>query len=113
MRRIFATVLIAFCLGCVAQARDVNLAWDASSTASSTPGVTYNVYRSDAGAGYIKINTAAVTVLTYTDVGVPDGAVLTYMVTAVGSGAESGGSNAVTLTSPPADPSNLSGSVTS
>lgn len=42
----------------------VDLSW----VASTTPNVTYNVYRTAvSGSGYVKLNTAPITVLTFTD----------------------------------------------
>jgi len=99
MKTIILVLVLLFSVS-LAQAADFTLTWDASSTA----GVTYNIYRSEAGVGYSKINTTPIAKNTYTDIGAPYGAVLTYMVTAVVPGvAESGSSNAVVVTTPPPD----------
>lgn len=77
----------------------VALSWTASTTATVTG---YNVYRSTTnGSGYAKINSSLVTVLTYTDSTVLNGATYYYVTTAVDStGAESGYSNQATAAIP-------------
>lgn len=74
--------------------------------ASTSTGVTYNVYRSAGSCAgpFTKLNTAPVTGLTYTDSGLADGAVSCYYVTAVlvtaGIAAESTQSNFALATTP-------------
>lgn len=55
--------------------------------ASTTPEVTYDVYRaSSSGGPYLKINSATITTTTYTDVSVSGGQTYYYVVTAVTAG---------------------------
>ncbi|HVW08647.1 MAG TPA: beta-propeller fold lactonase family protein [Bryobacteraceae bacterium] len=70
--------------------------------ASTTPSVTYNVYRgSQSGGPYSKINPAPVVPLTYVDTAVTAGQTYYYVVTAVASsGLESGYSNEASGTIP-------------
>lgn len=80
-------------------AYSVALSW----TASPSSGVAgYNVYRStQSGSNYVRINTAAVSSLTYTDGTVLDGTTYYYVLTAVdGSGNESTYSTEVQLAIP-------------
>ena len=81
------------------QSHTVALSWTASTTTTVTG---YNVYRSTTnGTGYAKINSSLVTVLTYTDSTVLNGATYYYVTTAVDStGAESGYSNQATAVVP-------------
>ena len=76
----------------------VALSWTAVSGATS-----YNVYRSTASGGEVKINTSAVTTTSYTDTGLTNGTQYFYEVTEVTGGVESGKSNEVsaTPTAPP------------
>jgi hypothetical protein len=68
----------------------VALSW----TASTTSGVTYNVYRQQACSGnFAQINTSSVTVTTYVDSAVAPGETYCYQVTALLSGVESTASN--------------------
>lgn len=54
--------------------------------ASTTPNVTYNVYRSATQTGsYAKVNSAKMTGTAYTDVGVTGGQTYYYAATAVDS----------------------------
>lgn len=92
-----------------AQGHQVNLSWAASVDA----GATYNVYRK-AGTcpappltGFTKVNSVAISGLTYSDTSVSAG-VFCYYATAVVGGAESVPSNAVSATVPVGPPSNLS-----
>lgn len=93
--------------------RRVDLAWDAS----PSPGVTYNVYRSEVAGGCatlppdascIKLNSTPISVLTFTDTAVPIGVSYFYTVTSFRNTLESVRSNEapadLTL---PAPPSNL------
>jgi hypothetical protein len=81
------------------QTHTVALAWTASTTTTVTG---YNVYRSIvSGSGYVKINSSLVSVLTYTDTSVQNGATYYYVTTAVDStGTESGFSNQATAVIP-------------
>ncbi len=88
--------------------RQVVLTWNAS----TSPGVTYNVYRA-AGtcqAPFSKISTAPVTALTYTDTNVAVGTYC-YQVTAAAAGLESVPSNNSEAPVPPYPPSGLTISV--
>jgi len=69
----------------------VVLSWGASSTS----GVTYNVFRgtSSGGEGTTPINSSPVTQLTYTDTNVTPGSDYYYTVEAVDSGGSSAPSN--------------------
>ena len=81
----------------------VNLAWGASSSATS-----YRVKRASGGS-YVEIANA-VTATNYVDGTVTNGVAYTYVVTAVNTGGESGSSNTASVTPvlpPPAAPSNL------
>ncbi|MCB7129734.1 MAG: hypothetical protein J3T61_09385 [Candidatus Brocadiales bacterium] len=93
--------------------RTVELAWDASPSA----GVTYNIYRSEVTGGCvgvpqdptcIKLNSTPISVLTFTDTGVPVGKVYFYTATSFRNtleGIHSGEAEANLI--PPAPPSNL------
>jgi hypothetical protein len=75
----------------------VALSW----SASSTSGVTYNVYRSTtSGNGFAVINSSPVTTLSYSDSNVQAGTTYFYQVTAVDSGGESVPSNQVSVSVP-------------
>ena len=68
----------------------VSLNWGAS----STPSVTYNVYRSTtSGSGYSQINVSPVTGLTFTDSQVSNGATYFYVVRSFDGTSESANSN--------------------
>ena len=93
--------------------RQVELAWDASTSA----GVTYNIYRSEVTGGCvgvpqdptcIKLNSTPISVLTFTDTGVPIGKSYFYTTTAFRNTLESihSGEAEANLI-PPAPPSNL------
>jgi fibronectin type 3 domain-containing protein len=66
------------------------------------PSVTgYNVLRSTtSGSGYVRINTAPVETVAYTDAGVSGSTTYFYVVTALSSGGESANSNQVTSVVP-------------
>ncbi|HZG84162.1 fibronectin type III domain-containing protein, partial [Paenibacillus sp.] len=83
-------------LTAVASSAKVTLSW----TASATPSVTYNVYRSETyGGGYSKLNAAPLTATTYEDTTVASGKTYYYVVKAVdGKGVESSASNEATVT---------------
>ena len=84
----------------------VNLTW----SASSTPGVSYAVYRSpSSGVSYVQINVSPVTTLAYSDMTVTPGASYNYIVEAVLNGANSAPSNVAPVTLPlvPGAPTNL------
>ncbi len=76
----------------------VSLTW----TASTTPNVTYNVYRRvQPTDSYVKVNSAKITGTAYTDVGVTGGQTYYYAATAVdSSNNESGYSVPVQVTVP-------------
>ncbi|HKW16780.1 MAG TPA: hypothetical protein VJO35_04670 [Terriglobales bacterium] len=77
-------------------AHSVNLSWGASTTA----GVTYNLYRSDSsGSGYALV-ASALTTLSYSDTTVASGTTYYYVVTAFDGGAESSYSNQATAVVP-------------
>ena len=93
--RYVALVVLLLCAASVfAQSapHDVVLTWTESDTAS---GITYNVYRGTSTGScttlpaMTKINTATVTVMTYTDTSVVLGGSYCYAVTAVYNGLES------------------------
>jgi hypothetical protein len=63
----------------------IDLSWPATSTTSNFAG--YDVYRSNGGGAYTKINGALLTTLTYSDTSTTDGTAYTYKVKAVSSGA--------------------------
>ena len=89
-----------------AQYYAVNLTW----SASSTPGVSYAVYRSpSSGVSYVQINVSPVTTLAYSDMTVTPGASYNYIVEAVLNGANSAPSNVAPVTLPlvPGAPTNL------
>ena len=85
----------------------VILTWNASTTS----GVTYNVYRATVSGGpYTKVNTASVTTTTYTDAAGTPGTKYFYVVTAVdANGFESAFSNeaSATFLALPAAPTGL------
>ena len=93
----------------VVSSSQINLAW----TASTTSGVTYNVY-----AGANKIATG-LTGTTYQNTGLSPATTYSYTVTAVNSSSESAPSNAVSAMTqplpppPPAAPTNLSATAVS
>ena len=76
----------------------VSLSW----TASTTVGVTYNVYVSAVSGGpYVRINTSPISVLTYQDLNTISGNTYYYVATAVDlSGNESVNSNETSVTVP-------------
>lgn len=81
-------LLVGLAVGVSAQAtRTIDLSWDAS----ISTGVTYNIYRSEVTLGCvgvpqdptcIKLNSAPISGLTFTDTGVPVGKVYFYTATA-------------------------------
>lgn len=88
-------ILFMLCIGALAQARSVDLSW----TASTSPNVTYNVYRADVapplGNQTLNWNQIAtgITGTTYTDTGVVSGMTYFYRVTAFDGSIESDYSN--------------------
>jgi hypothetical protein len=78
-------------VGASSGSHQATLNWNAS----MTPSLTYNVYRGTVSGGpYSKINSSAVSALSYTDTSVAAGQVYYYVVTAVNSSnVESGYSN--------------------
>lgn len=89
-----------------AGAQDTKLSWDSS----VTPAVTYNVWHKNSACNstnpFVKLNTAPVTVLTFTHVNAPAG-VSCYTVRSESGGLESANSNLLTVNLPPAPPTNL------
>ena len=93
--------------------REVELAWDASTSV----GVTYNAYRSEVVGGCAgvppdvscaRLNSSPILVLTFTDTAVPVGKNYFYTMTAERFSIESGPSNEVNVDlTVPAPPSNL------
>ena len=76
----------------------VKLAW----IASTTPGVTYNVYRVTESSGKTeRLNTAPITDLSFTDRHPAEGEKYTYYVTAVAGTTESAHSNSAKAAIPP------------
>jgi fibronectin type 3 domain-containing protein len=70
--------------------RSVALNW----VASTTPNVTYNVYRSTvSGSGYSQINASPVTTLSFTDTQVSSGTTYFYVVRSFDGTTESANSN--------------------
>ena len=68
----------------------MNLTW----IASTTPGVTYNIYRRNESTGkYEQLNTTPITELTFTDPHPVNGVTYTYFATAVSGTTESARSN--------------------
>lgn len=97
----------------------VKLTWADGVNASGT---TYNAYKasgtcpaSGTPPGATKVNTTAITGLTFTESGIAVSGTFCYYVTAVGPGGESAGSNtaAAVIPAPPAPPTNLTIQVTS
>ena len=109
MKRLLIFAFLLFAVPCTAQT-SVSLSWDAS----STPGVSYNLYRTKtvagcatAGPGCIKVNTAPISVLTFSDTVSASGRWF-YVARAVDAdGVESANSNELAVILPPASPSNL------
>ena len=78
-------------------AHSVKLTW----TASTTPDVTYNIYRRNESNGkYEQLNTAPITGLTFTDPHPANGVAYTYFATAVAGATESARSNPAPATIP-------------
>jgi hypothetical protein len=75
----------------------VKLTW----VASTTPGVTYNIYRRNDSTGkYEQLNTIPITGLTFTDPHPENGVTYTYFATAVSGTTESARSNPAPATIP-------------
>jgi len=108
MKRLLFLILL-FAVPCAAQT-SVSLSWDAS----ATPGVSYNLYRTKTtggcavvGPACVKINTAAISVLTYADSVTGSGRWF-YTVRAIDAdGIESANSNELAVILPPSAPANL------
>src|ERR1700751_2810980 len=80
-----------------APSHSVKLTW----VASTTPGVTYNIYRVTESTGKVeKLNSAPITGLTFTDPHPVNGEKYTYYATAVAGTAESARSNPAKATIP-------------
>lgn len=108
MKKAFVALALLFCTTVLQAAPlTVKLVW----TASTTTGVTYNVYRGTVSGGpYTMLNLSAISALTYTDANPVDGANY-YVVTAVKAGSpESVRSNQVLaqVTNPTPPPSTTS-----
>lgn len=83
--------------GMLAQApHSVDLTW----TASSTPGVTYSVWRKTKTTPFVKVNLSPVTVLKFTDTMVVSGQTYYYSVSADLNGRSSNKSNVVGVVVP-------------
>lgn len=101
MKRFLLLILLAGLA--FAQSHSVTLNW----VASTTPGVTYNVYKltgacpAGTPTGFAIINSSPITALTYSDTAVVAGATYCYYGTAVLNGAESGPSNTAAGAVPP------------
>ena len=75
----------------------VKLTW----VASTTPGVTYNIYRRNESNGtYEQLNSTPITGLTFTDPHPANGVTYTYFATAVAGATESARSNPAPITIP-------------
>jgi hypothetical protein len=85
-RLLLVAIVVLGCAGATpAQSTHSNaLSWGAS----TSTGATYNVYKDHGCAGaFVKLTTAPIAALTYTDAGMADGEVNCYLVTAaVGAG---------------------------
>ncbi len=109
MKRLALFVILLCAVPCAAQT-SVSLSWDASPTA----GVSYNLYRAKtaggcvvAGPACVKVNTVALTVLTFADTVTGSGRWF-YVARAIDAdGVESANSNELAVILPPAAPSNL------
>src|SRR5215472_3435288 len=101
MRKMLLAALV-FALASVAHAQgghSVTLSW----LASTSPNVTYNVYRGTVSGGpYSQINTAPVNALTFLDSGVSNGTTYFYVVRSYDGTVESANSNQVSAVIPPA-----------
>lgn len=98
VQRVVNAALGQSCVVYNAGTHSVTLNWVAS-----TGAVSYNVYRGTTSGGpYTKVNSTAITVLTYTDGSVLNGQTYYYVLTSVdASGNESGFSNQATANVPP------------
>lgn len=102
------TIIAVVCLAVMMCFAEVASAQTAHSTAliwnaSTTPNVTYNVYRSTtSGSGYSQINVSPVTGLTFTDSQVSNGTTYFYVVRSFDGTSESVNSNQVTAVIPQA-----------
>lgn len=104
-RLLIALVLVASAFA-QSGSHSVTLNW----VASTTPNVTYNVYRSTvSGSGYSQINASPVTTTSFLDANVTNGTTYFYVVRAFDGTTESVNSNQVTAVIPsaPAPPTNL------
>ena len=110
MRKVIVAVVLLSLSAFAQTQHKVVLSW----SASPTSGVTYNIYRSTAtgACGTTKI-VSNVSVLTYTDSSVANGANYFYAVSAQNSGGESACTNEVQvlIPVPPAAPTNLGATV--
>jgi len=115
MKKWFIAIVVLFAISARANTpgkHTVVLNW----TASTTAGVTYNIYRGTAMgvcSGTPTPYAAGVTGTTYTDSNVTLGTTYYYNVSAVGTGGESAcdGEVAVQIPSPPTPPTTLTGTV--
>lgn len=113
MKRAWLIVLLTLALAPLAlgqSAHSVVLNWGAS----STPNVTYNVYRSTiTGGPYSQINMGGISVLTFTDSAVSNGTTYFYVVRAFDGTTESANSNEAKAVIPqaPTPPTTLTATV--
>jgi len=108
MKKLAVVVLVLFALSALAQSagHSVTLNW----AASTTTGVTYNVYRATTSGGpFSQINPSPVTALTFVDSQVTNGTTYFYVVRSFDGTTESVNSNQVSAVIPtaPAPPTNL------
>jgi hypothetical protein len=89
VQRVINASLGGSCITGTTIAHSVLLNWGAS----TTPNVTYRVYRSNTSGGPYTLLSSPGTATTYTDNAVQSGLSYFYVVTAVNSGGESGYSN--------------------
>lgn len=104
--------VLSLCGMASAASHSVVLTW----TASPTPGVTYNIYRSTtAGSCKATVLTTGITALTFTDTSVTSGATYFYSVDAQNGGGKSACTSpdvqVLIPIDPPAPPSGLSATI--
>jgi hypothetical protein len=89
----------------------IDLTWAASSTTTNLAG--YNIYRSNGGGAYTKLNATPLTTLTYSDTTTTDGTSYTYVIRAISSATpaleslDSPTTSAVADATPPGKPSSV------
>jgi fibronectin type 3 domain-containing protein len=115
MKNLLLILLVAFSATAFANTpgkHSVSLSW----TASTTAGVTYNVYRGSATgvcSGVVTPYATGIAATTFTDLNVANGSTDVYAVSAVGTGGESACTSEVQaqVPNPPQPPSAPSASV--